>query len=68
MNEAGLHYLSVDLYERVLKLTDKLPDTTSKTNDILHLTCESAHNLILIYKKSGNKHLAIDIMRKYLLF
>mmetsp|Transcript_7010 Transcript_7010/g.11723 ORF Transcript_7010/g.11723 Transcript_7010/m.11723 type:complete len:160 (-) Transcript_7010:833-1312(-) len=34
----------------------------------LPLTSEAAHNLILIHKQSGNKSLALDIMKRYLVF
>ena len=34
----------------------------------LHVTREAAHNLVLIYKKSGAHDLALEIMQKYLVF
>ena len=43
------------------------PSTTQGQSQ-LHVTREAAHNLVLIYKKSGARDHALEIMQKYLVF
>lgn len=56
-------YLAVEEYKKVLSLADALPELESCE---LNLTKEAAHNLCLIYQRSGTVDLAFDIMKKYL--
>ena len=61
-NEVNVPNLSIGLYYKVLDLHDQIPK--SKFN----LTAEAAYNLMIIFKKSGAKELALEIMKKYLTF
>ena len=67
MDDLRLYHLAVDLYSRALQLAEENPVLLS-ADHALHLTRESAHNLVLIYRRSGSYELALDIMLKYLYF
>lgn len=74
--EIQFNHLAADAYQECLNLADQYPflcqgyngrDSTDGQRG-LHVTKESAHNLILIYRHSNAKDLAFSVMRKYLCF
>ena len=61
-DESNLPHLSIGLYYKVLDLHDQIPKNK------FNLTSEAAYNLMIIFKRSGAKELALEIMKKHLTF
>jgi len=60
-----LNHLAVQKYEEALELARRHPHLLAHT---LHLTHESAHNLVGIYRSSGAIDMALFIMSEFLVF
>lgn len=60
-----LFHLAADHYIQAIELAEQNPSLASGA---LHLTREAALNLCLIYKQSGARDLALDVMVKHLSF
>jgi len=63
MEDTGLNALACELYEKTLTLSTDLG-----LDPEVNLTREAAHNLALVYHRSGADALAAQIRRKYLSF
>ena len=63
---SNLQHLAVNQYVDALALAEANP-LIFGMETCLHVTKESAHNLVLIYKGSGATDLALEVMMKYLL-
>lgn len=63
-HEAGLRHLAAQMYSKALALADEPEVLDCGVN----VTAEAAHNLVLIYRQSGARALAIEVMRKHLSF
>eukprot|EP01132_Coremiostelium_polycephalum_P005343 gene5343-6663_t len=57
-HQLNISYLAIDYYQKVLEMEDDNPEHSLKK--------ESAFNLSLIYKNSGETYLANEILRKYI--
>ena len=69
-HEVKLNHLAVVQYKHALEIADKISSRQSPSLPpcSLNVTREAAHNLVLIYKQSGAKNLALELMLKYLTF
>jgi hypothetical protein len=63
-HDLRLFHLAVHFYKKSLELADKYPLILQ--NNGLDVTQESAHNYVLILKKSESFDLALEVMKKYL--
>ena len=60
-HEIRLHHIAVNYYKLALKLADE-----NESIRHLNVTFDAAHNLVLIFRKSGSIGEAYNVMRKYL--
>eukprot|EP01036_Dinobryon_divergens_P026028 gene26030-34630_t len=69
-HEIKLNHLAVIQYKHALEIADQISSRQSPSLSpcSLNVTREAAHNLVLIYKHSGAKNLALELMLKYLTF
>jgi tetratricopeptide (TPR) repeat protein len=78
-HDMKLHHLAVANYRKVLQLYDEHASTATTTKNaaipqqqevscLSRVTREAAHNLVLLYRHSQAKDLALSIMLKYLRF
>ncbi|KAK3091938.1 hypothetical protein FSP39_023840 [Pinctada imbricata] len=62
LHQLGLNYAAVHYYKKVLDM----PPVVEDAKERFDLKREAAYNLLLIYKTSGSKELARELMHKYL--
>lgn len=62
-HEIRLHHIAVNYYKLALKLADE-----NESIQHLNVTFDAAHNLVLIFRKSGSMGEAYNVMNKYLSF
>ena len=68
-NNDNINYSDENRNEKNNSMSNNLtPHSTTQGQSHLHVTREAAHNLVLIYRKSGAKDQALEIMQKYLVF
>jgi tetratricopeptide (TPR) repeat protein len=69
-HDLKLHHLAVANYRKVLQLYDDYlaPPRNASEVIVAGVTREAAHNLVLLYRLSQSKALALSIMMKYLRF
>nr|XP_039261100.1 general transcription factor 3C polypeptide 3-like [Styela clava] len=62
-HELGLRHFAVHWYRKALETPP--PTGTGLDNSIIDLKCEIGYNLAILYRKSGNQALAMQILSKY---